>query len=186
MGIFLKLAMGASLLGSEVAEAAEGGGWGLNFNILETNLVNLLVVYAVLFYFGRGFLGKILGDRKTAIATAIQEAEKRKKDAAAALAEEQQKLAQAQTEAAKIRASADEAAKAARADIMAKAEQDIARMRETAAQDLNTEQERVLAELRQRVVALALQRVESELPSRLNDDNQRQLIDRSIAMLGGS
>lgn len=67
MGIFLKLAMGASLLGSEVAEAAEGGGWGLDFNILETNLVNLLIVYAILFYFGRGFLGKALGDRQATI-----------------------------------------------------------------------------------------------------------------------
>jgi F-type H+-transporting ATPase subunit b len=186
MEVFLKLAAGASLLGSEMAEATEKGGFGLNFDILEANLVNLAIVIAVLIYFGRGFLGKVLGDRRSAIETAVRDAEKRKKDAAAALAEQQQKLAQAQEEAIKIRASAEEADKAARADILAKSEHDIERMRESAAQDLNTEQERVMNELRQRVVALALQRVEAQLPSRLNDATQQRLVDRSIAMLGGS
>lgn len=185
MGIFLKLAMGAGTLVAEVAETAEEGGFGFNFDIFETNVINLAIVIAVLVYFGRGFLGKTLGDRQSAIETAIKEAEKKKKDAAAALAEEQQKLAQAQSEAAKIRASAEEAAKSAAAAILAKAEDDIRRMRETAAQDLDTEQERVIRELRQRVVALALQRAESELPSRLDQGRQQQLVDRSIAMLGG-
>jgi F-type H+-transporting ATPase subunit b len=182
MGIFLKLAMGASLLGSEVAEA--GGGWGLNFDILETNLVNLVIVYAILFYFGRGFLGKTLGNRQSTIKTAIVEAEQRKQKAAAALAEAQQKLAQAQAEAAKIRTSAEEAAKVASAEILAKAEQDMQRMREAAAQELSSDQERVLADLRRRVAELALQRAEGELPARLNDDVQRRIVDRSISMLG--
>lgn len=183
MGIFIELATGASLLASE---AAEGGGWGLDLNILETNLINLAIVNVVVFYFGRKFLGKNLGDRKESIQTAIQEAEARKKTAAAALADQQQKLAQAQAEVQKITAAAAEAAKTASTEILAKAEQDIQRMREVAAQDLSTEQDRIMNELRQRVVALALQRVESELPNRLNDDSQRHLVDRSISLLGGS
>ncbi|MBD2022092.1 F0F1 ATP synthase subunit B [Leptolyngbya sp. FACHB-36] len=186
MDVFLKLAMSVSVLGAETAEAAEKHGFGLNFDIFESNLINLSIVIALLVYFGRNFLGKTLGDRRAAIETAIREAEVRRKDAAAALADQQQKLAQAQSEAAKIRSSAEEAAKIARAEILAKAEQDIQRMREVAAQDLSSEQERVITELRQRVVALALQQVESELPTRLNDDNQRQLVNRSIAMIGGS
>jgi F-type H+-transporting ATPase subunit b len=186
MGIFFKLAMGASLLGAEAAEVAEEGGFGLNLNILETNLINLAIVVAVLVYFGRGFLGKILGDRRSAIEAAILEAEKKKKEAAAALADEQQKLAQAQSEAAKIRSSAEEAAKSAAAAILKKAEEDIQRMRETASQDMSREQERVIRELRQRVVTLALQKAESELSAQLDPSRQQQLVDRSIAFLGGS
>lgn len=185
MEIFLKLATGANLIIAEVAETAHEGGFGLNFDILETNLINLTIVIVLLVYFGRGFLGKVLSERRAAIETAIKDAEQRKKEAAVALAEQQQKLAQAQVEAEKIKASAQEAAKVAREEILAKAEQDIQRMREVAAQDLNTEQERVIAELRQRVAALALKRVEAELPARLNDSVQQQLVDRSIAMLGG-
>lgn len=186
MGIFLKLALGASILGTEMAETAEGGGFGFSFNLLESNLFNLAIVYAILFYFGRSFLSNALGGRRAAIEAAIQEAETRKQEASAALADQQQKLAQAQTEAAQIRASAEEGAKSAAAEILAKAEQDVQRMREAAVQDLNTEQERVITELRQRVVALALQKVEAELPSRINDTTQQQLIERSLAMLGGS
>ena len=130
-------------------------------------------------------MGKTLNDRREAIETAIKEAEQRKKKAVGALAEQQQKLAQAQGEADKLRASAQVAATTAKAEIAAKAEQDIQRMREAASQDLNADQARVINELRQRVAALAIERVESELPSRLNDSVQQQLIDRSIAMLVG-
>ncbi len=185
MGILLRLVAGASMLGSEVAEAGEAG-FGLNFDILESNLINLLIVISVVVYFGRNFLGKILGDRRSAIETAIQEAEQRKQTAAAALAEQQQKLAQAQAEAAKIRSDAEVAAQAAREAILAKAEQDVQRMREAAAQELNSEQERIITELRQRVASLAIQRVEAELPNRMNDDLQHRLIERSISLLGGS
>ncbi|MBD2462124.1 F0F1 ATP synthase subunit B [Oscillatoria sp. FACHB-1407] len=171
---------------SEISEAAEGGGFGINSDILETNLINLLIIIGVLIYFGRGFLGKTLGDRRAKIEAAIEDAEKRKKEAAAALADQQQKLAQAQAEANRIRAAAEESAKAARASILAQAEQDIERMRATAAQDLTSQQERVIRELRQRVVALAMQQVEQRLQSGLNPEAQQQLIDRSIAMLGGA
>lgn len=186
MEIFLRLATGASLIATEAAEASETGGFGLNLNILEANVINLLIAIALLVYFGRGFLGKILSERRTGIETAIREAEERKQKAASSLAEQQQKLAQAQAEIAKIHASASEAATKAQAEIMAKAEQDILRMRENASQELNTEQERVMNELRQRVVALALQKVEADLPARLGDDTQRNLVNRSIAMLGGA
>lgn len=184
MGTFLLLATAASEAASGMAEAAEEGGFGLNLDILETNLVNLTIVIVLVFYFGRSFLGKILSERRSTIEAAIQEAERRKKEAAIALADQQQKLAQAQAEAEKIRSQAEESARAAREAILAKSAQDLERMREAATQDLNTEQERIITELRQRAVAMALQRVESELPSRLNDSVQQQLIDRSISMLG--
>jgi F-type H+-transporting ATPase subunit b len=62
---------------------------------------------------------------------------------------------------------------------------DVERLRETAAKDLEVEQARAIAQLRQQVVALAIQRVEGQLVDRLDAVAQQQLIDRSIAMLGG-
>lgn len=167
------------------AEAGHEGGFGFNFNILETNLINLLIVIGLLVYFGRSFLGKILTERRSGIETAIADAERRRKEAAAALAEQQQKLAQAQTEADRIRAQAEVNAKTAGEAILAQAVKDIQRLRETAAQETTTEEERIVAELRQRIAALAVQRVEAQLPTVLNDSLQQQLIDRSIAGLGG-
>lgn len=178
--------IGTLFLLGEAAEAAEEGGFGLNLNILETNLINLAVVIGVLVYFGRGLLGKTLTERRNQIEIAIREAEQRKKEAASALADQQQKLAQAQTEANRIRSEAETSAAKAREAILAQAQQDIERMKATAAQDLVSQQEKVISELRQRAVALAMQQAESSLKSGLGDESRQQLVDRSIAMLGGS
>jgi F-type H+-transporting ATPase subunit b len=177
--------MGIFLLASEVEAEVASHGFGLNADILETNVINLVIIIGVLFYFGRGFLGNVLSERRNSIATAIKEAEQRKKDAEAALSQAQQKLAQAQAEAQQIRAAAEERAKQAREAILAQGAKDLERLRAEAARDLESEQERVLKELRQRVAAMALQQVESQLRERLDDYAQNQLVDRSIALLGG-
>lgn len=174
------------LLAAEAHEAGgEGGGFGINFDILETNLINLAILIGVLIYFGRKFISQILTERRSKIEQAIKEAEQRQRDAAAALADGQQKLAQAQAEAAKIRASAEQTAQASKESILAQAAKDVENLKKTAAQDLNTERERAIAELRQRVAAMAMQRVESQLRSVLDESAQQQLIDRSIASVGG-
>lgn len=177
MGTFLLLA---------TAEAEAAHGFGLNANILETNLINLAIVIGVLFYFGRKFIGNILTERRAKIETAIKEAEQRQREAAAALADAQQKLMQAQTEAERIRKEAEKNAQAAKEAVMATAAQDVERLKATAAQDLNSEREKAIAELRQRVAAMAMEQVESRLKSQLDESAQQQLLDRSIALLGGS
>ncbi|WP_448603048.1 F0F1 ATP synthase subunit B [Thermoleptolyngbya sp.] len=169
----------------EAAEAAEEGGFGLNLDLLDTNLINLAIIIGVLVYFGRGFLGKTLSDRRAKIEASIREAEQRKQEAAALLAEQQQKLAQAQEEAARIRSEAEAQAAAASAAILEQATQDVARMQAAADQDVAAEEQRVVNELRQRVAALALQQVEARLRGGLSADAQQQLIDRGIAALGG-
>ena len=69
---------------------------------------------------------------------------------------------------------------------MARSAQDIERLKETAVQDLNTETERAIASLRQQVVAMALKKVEAQLQSGVDNSAQQQLIERSIALLGGN
>lgn len=184
MGNFLLMAAEAKAVHSELTEAASEGGFGLNIDILETNLINLAIVIGVVFYFGRKLLSKILTERRSSIETAIQEAEQRQREAAAALSDAQQKLTQAQAEAQRIRKAAEESAQTAREAVLARAAQDIERLKETASQDLNSERERAIAQLRERVVGLALQKVESQLQTHVSDEAQQQLIDRSIALLG--
>ncbi|MFE4105528.1 F0F1 ATP synthase subunit B [Almyronema epifaneia] len=165
--------------------AVEEGGIGLNFDLLETNLINLAIIIGVLFYFGSKFLGNTLATRRQEIEAAIKAAEKRKQEASSALAEQQQKLAQAQVEAEQIKARAEENATRARAEILQQADKDVERLKVAAEQDLSAQQEKVMRELRQRVARLAMERVEDRLSERLNDDVQRQLVDKSIALLGG-
>ena len=186
MGTFLLLAAEANAVHSELAEGAAEGGFGLNLDIFETNLVNLVILVGILFYFGRKVLSKILNERQANIATAIQEAEGRLKEASTALSQAQEQLKQSQAEAERIRQSAVENAQKAKEALLAKAVQDVERLKQTAAADLNTETERAIAQLRQRVATLALQKVEAQLKSGIADDAQQSLIDRSIAQLGGN
>lgn len=164
------------------AAAAESG-FGLE-QILESNLINLAITISVLVYFGRKLVGNTLAERQSQIEAEIKEAEQQCQEAAAALADQQQKLAQAQVEASQILAKAEETARAMRESILAQAAEEVERLRATATQDLQAEQERAIAELRQRVVAMALQRAEEQLPARLSDTVQQRLIDRGLALLG--
>ena len=164
--------------------ASETKGFGINFDILETNLINLAIVIGVLVYFGKGFLGSKLQERREAIETAIKDAEARQKKAASSLAEQQQKLQMAKKEAERIKAEATTNAETAREAVLAQSAKDIERLKASAAQDLTSQQEKVMQELRQRVAAMAMDKVRQRLPERLNDGVQSQLVDQSIAQLG--
>lgn len=173
--------MGTVLL---LATQSEGG-FGLNFNILETNIINLGLLIGILFYFGRKVLTNTLSERRSNIEKSIVEAETKAKEAANALSEVQQKLTQAQAEAQQILKTAETNAKATREAILAQATEDVQRLKETAARDLNTERDRAIALLRQQVVAMSLQKVESDLQTGVAEDTQQKLIDSSIVLLGG-
>jgi len=164
--------------------ASETKGFGLNFDILETNLINLAIVIGVLIYFGKGFLGSKLQERREAIESAIKDAESRQKKAASALAEQQQKLQLAKKEAERIKAEAKTNAEAAREAVLAQSAKDIERLKAAASQDLSSQQDKVMQELRQRVSQMAMEKVRSRLPEKLNDGVQTQLVDQSIAQLG--
>ncbi|NEP42357.1 MAG: F0F1 ATP synthase subunit B, partial [Okeania sp. SIO2H7] len=154
-------------------EASQEGGFGLNFDILDTNLINLAILIGVLLYFGPSVLGKILTERRTNIEEAITEAEQRQKEAAAALAEQQQKLTQAQTEAEQIKANAEERAQVLKQSILDRAAQDVEKMKAAASQELDSERERAIAQLRSIVALKALERVESQLQERLDEGAQQ-------------
>ena len=166
------------------SEAGEHSGFGINSDILETNLINLVIVIGLLIYAGRGFLGKILSARLESIQSAIADAEKRQKDASDKLTLQQQKLAQAKTEADNLRKQAEADAKKAADSILATVDTDIARLREAAEQEISTEQERVIVQLRQQVAEKALSSVQAYFDRGLSEDAQIELIDRSIALLG--
>jgi F-type H+-transporting ATPase subunit b len=165
------------------SEAGESSGIGFNPDILETNVINLVIVVAFLVYAGRGFLGKILSTRLESIQSAIADAEKRQKEATDKLTVQQGKLSQAKTEAENLRKQAETDAKHAADLILATVDADIARLQESADQEIATEQERVIVQLRQQVAEKALASVQSYFDRGLSESTQVELIDRSIALL---
>ncbi|WP_319418997.1 F0F1 ATP synthase subunit B [Pleurocapsa sp. FMAR1] len=163
------------------------GGFGLNLNIFETNLINLILLVGILIYFGKPLLTKILSERRSKIAEQIKAVEQKQKQAEVTLAQEQKKLESAKETAAKIRSEAKTNAQKARETILAQGEKEVERLKEAAGKDLSSEQERAIAQLRERVVALALESAKSRAGDALRNESEAQskLIDSSIAKLGG-
>lgn len=58
-------------------------------------------------------------------------------------------------------------------------------MQQLAAAGTDTEQDKAIAELRARVTTLAMERAEAQLKDLLTDSAQSELVDRSIALVGG-
>ena len=161
------------------------GGFGLNLNILGTNLINLVLIITFLVIYGGKFLGNILTERRTKIEAEIKEAEALESKAAAALAEGQKSLSQAQDKAAKIKADAEVTAKRVSEEILAQGDREIERMKATAVQELDSERAKVVAELKQTIAVLALEKAEQELKDTLNEETQGKLISNAIGQLGG-
>jgi len=74
---------------------AEEEGIGLNPDILETGLINILALVGILIYTGKDFLGSVLEERKTTIVQNVQDAEDRLSEAQKRLTEAQKQLNQA-------------------------------------------------------------------------------------------
>ena len=70
-------------------------GISLNTDILETGLINILALLAILIYTGRDFLGSLLEERRTTIVKGVQDAEDRLNEAQKRLEEAEKQLNQA-------------------------------------------------------------------------------------------
>lgn len=165
---------------------ASEGGFGINLNLLETNLINLVIVIGVLYWFLKGFLGGMLQRRRESILRDLEDAEKRLKTATNDLAKAQQDLSAAQQKADQIRVDGAARAKAIRLDGEKRTIQAMAALKQDALADLNAEGARLTEQLRRQAALAAIDQAMTELPNRLDSKAQAQLIDSSINNLGNS
>lgn len=170
---------------SYLATASEGG-FHLNFDIFEANVINLGIIVTLLVVYGRKVITNILDERKSKIVTELDDAEARMKQAQEALTHAQKDLEDAKAKASQIRDEAQVSAEKTKATVLAKGREEIEKLKASAVKELDTEQAKVIAELKSRIAELALAKVESQLRESLNDESQSELIDRSIAQLGGN
>lgn len=169
---------------SYLATASEGG-FHLNFDIFEANLVNLAIIVGLLVVYGRKFISNLLDERKAKIVADLEDAEARAKAAQESLTKAQKDLEQAQLQATTIRDEAKTSAAKAKEEVLVKGREEIEKLKASAVKELDTEQAKVMVELKQRITQLALEKVESQLRSDLDESTQSRLVDRSISQLGG-
>lgn len=163
---------------------ANHGGFGLNLNLFETNIVNLAIVIFGLYKFLPNFLGSILERRRAIILADLKDAEERLATATSSLAQAQQDLAAAQQKAEQIRADGKVRAEAIRLESEKRTIEEMARLKQGAAADLDAEASRVSNQLRREAARLAIEKALATLPGKLTADAQAQLVNQSIQTLG--
>jgi F-type H+-transporting ATPase subunit b len=163
---------------------ASHGGFGLNLNPFETNIINLAIVIAGLVWFLRGFLGGILERRRNAILADLKDAEERLAQASEALASIQKDLADAQVRAESIRKDGKARSEALRAESEQRTVAEMARLKQESVSDLDAEAVRVSNQLRREAARLAIEKALSSLSNKLDAAAQERLIDQSIQTLG--
>ncbi|WP_320676168.1 F0F1 ATP synthase subunit B [Prochlorococcus sp. MIT 1300] len=162
--------------------AAEG--FGLNLNLFETNILNLAVVIFGLYKFLPNFLGGMLERRRKAILVDLEDAEERLATATTSLAKAQKDLAAAEDKAMQIRKDCKARAEAIRLESEKRTVEEMARIKQGAASDLDAEAARVSAQLRREAARLAIEKALATLPGKLDKKTKDKLVSQSIKNMG--
>ena len=159
-------------------------GFGLNLNVFETNILNLAVVIFGLYKFLPGFLGKILERRRTSILSDLKDAEERLSQSKIALSNAKEELSSAKQKAEKIRNDCKARAEAIRLESEKRTVEEMARIKQGAAADLNAEAARVTSQLRKEAAELAIEKALAMLPKKLDSNAQDDFLKQSIKNIG--
>ena len=166
--------------------AEESGGFGINTDIFDTNIINLAVLWAIILYAGSDFLTSTLSDRQQKIVTALQEAEEQLSYSKARLAEAEKQVAQTETSITEIKAEAEAAAQTLKESILQEGKKDIESIALKGKSNIAVLEANVRAQIQQTIADLALKRVVSKLKQNLTLETQNNFIDKAISQLGGT
>ena len=160
--------------------------FGFNFDLIETNIINLAVVIAVVLYLGSDVLSSLLRDRKQKILSTIQSADERYLEAQQKLEQAKAKVEQAKAKAVEIRQQGNSAAAQATKTLFERTEEEIRRLEETKQASLREQEDKALSQVREQVIKLSIERALSQLRTKMDSGSgtQKRLIDYNIGLLG--
>ena len=137
---------------------AEHEGIGLNTDILETGLLNIVALVAILVYAGRDFLGSLLEERKTTIVKGVQDAEDRLNEAQNRLSEAEKQLTQANLVISEIKSETVSTKKILLESDAYVAKKDLKIRFERALATFRSKERQVFLEIKQQIISLVLTR----------------------------
>jgi len=161
-------------------------GISLNTDILETGLINILALLAILIYTGRDFLGSLLEERRTTIVKGVQDAEDRLNEAQTRLAEAQKQLNQANLVISEIKNETIATKKLLLESDAFQAKKDLTVRFERALATFRSKERQIFVEIKQQIIALVLQRTVSRVQETFKSkERATALINETINKLEG-
>ena len=172
--------------GVPLAWASEGGG-GPVFSLRSEaiKIFNFLFVVGVLWWLLKGPTARFFEDRRQKIDQAIEEAKEAKAAAEAKRAEYEAKIAKAHEDIAAIDAEGARRVEAMRAELAQAAEAAALRIAAEAEGRIAAELAQARAELQREASLLAVELAEELIKERVNEEDQRRLVEAAIEKLEG-
>ncbi|HYN69000.1 MAG TPA: F0F1 ATP synthase subunit B [Candidatus Eisenbacteria bacterium] len=176
----------ASGLGREAAQliSAEEPLFQINLFQVIIAATNFVVFLALIWAFAFRPVAKMLDDRKARIEQGLKDAEQASKDRESAEQERLAALAEARRESNEILARAQRVAQETRDADIAATREELERMRERAASEIEAEKLRALADLRAEVADLALAAASKVVHETMTGERQRRLVEEFLDEVG--
>nr|YP_010547452.1 ATP synthase CF0 subunit I [Bouteloua dactyloides]UYL23433.1 ATP synthase CF0 subunit I [Bouteloua dactyloides] len=160
------------------------GSFGLNTDILATNLINLTVVVGVLIFFGKGVLKDLLDNRKQRILSTIRNSEELRRGTLEQLQKARLRLQKVELEADEYRMNGYSEIEREKANLINATSMSLKQLEKSKNETLYFEKQRAMNQVRQRVFQQAVQGALGTLNSCLNTELHFRTIRANIGILG--
>uniref|UniRef100_UPI0030FDFD16 CF0 subunit I n=1 Tax=Elymandra archaelymandra TaxID=3024799 RepID=UPI0030FDFD16 len=160
------------------------GSFGLNTDILATNLINLTVVVGVLIFFGKGVLKDLLDNRKQRILSTIRNSEELRRGTLEQLEKARIRLQKVELEADEYRMNGYSEIEREKANLINATSISLEQLEKSKNETLFFEKQRAMNQVRQRVLQQAVQGALGTLNSCLNTELHFRTIRANIGILG--
>nr|YP_010416268.1 ATP synthase CF0 subunit I [Campylotropis pinetorum]YP_010416351.1 ATP synthase CF0 subunit I [Campylotropis polyantha]YP_010416517.1 ATP synthase CF0 subunit I [Campylotropis teretiracemosa]YP_010416766.1 ATP synthase CF0 subunit I [Campylotropis wilsonii]USC54057.1 ATP synthase CF0 subunit I [Campylotropis yunnanensis subsp. filipes]USC53227.1 ATP synthase CF0 subunit I [Campylotropis pinetorum]USC53393.1 ATP synthase CF0 subunit I [Campylotropis polyantha]USC53725.1 ATP synthase CF0 su len=155
------------------------GSFGFNTDILATNPINLSVVLGVLIFFGKGVY-----NRKQRILRTIRNSEELREGAIEQLEKAQARLRKVETEADRFRVNGYSEIEREKQNLINSIYMTLEQLENYKNEAIHFEQQRVINQVRQRVLQQALQGALGTLNSCLNNELHLRTVNANIGIFG--
>nr|YP_009862687.1 ATP synthase CF0 subunit I [Pellacalyx yunnanensis]QKD76062.1 ATP synthase CF0 subunit I [Pellacalyx yunnanensis] len=160
------------------------GSFGLNTDILATNLINLSVVLGVLIFFGKGVLSDLLDNRKNRILNTIRNSEELRGGAVELLEKARARLRKMEIEADQFRVNGYSEIEREKWNLINSTSNILEQLENYKNETIYFEQQRAINQVRLRVFQQALQGALGTLNRCLTNELHLRTISANIGMFG--
>ncbi|KAL6766094.1 atpF (chloroplast) [Auxenochlorella protothecoides x Auxenochlorella symbiontica] len=156
--------------------------FSFNTNIIETNVLNLAVVLAVVVIYVGDALKGLLANRKETIVTNFQEADRRALQAKERVNQAQIQFEEAKQKASKIRNQASITIENEKEKFNREITEDLNRLKVFQQESYKLEQQKVQNQIAEKLIELSLNQVKKKIKLRLNSSNHSILNNFQIVL----
>lgn len=166
----------------QLAAEAEGGEALFQVNLFQVIIAatNFLLFLAIIWTFAFRPVSRMLSERRTRIEQGLKDAEQARNDRENAEAERVSTLQEARREANDILTRAQKVAQETRDADIAATKAELERMRDRAAEEIEAEKTRAIADVRAEVADLALQAAGRVVGETMTNERERRLVDEFL------